>query len=161
MKRYLLPVVVLVLLAAFGVWWYTPYQVVKRKVGSLLSTLTLEAGSGKAGRNLRGYTLHDLLASEVELVTPTIEEANGTFQRDEIDSAFSWLCNQAKQTSFVMEEVREITIDGDRAKVRLTLTGLVELPTYRPADGRYDVTFDWVKEEDAWKLTRAVWDQVP
>jgi hypothetical protein len=45
--------------------------------------------------------------------------------------------------------------------VKLSLTGLVELPTYRPADGTYDVTFDWQKEEDGWRLSRAVWQQVP
>jgi len=161
MKRYIIPLAVLILLVGFSVWWYSPTQVIKRKVSSLLSTLTLEASDGRAGRNFRGYAFHDLLAPEIELTTPTIEEANGTFDRDELDSAFSWLCNQAKQTRFEMEDLHEITIDGDKATVKLTLTGLVELPTYRPADGTYDVTFDWEKSKDGWQLTRAVWDKVP
>ena len=61
MKRYTIPLIVLVLLGGFSVWWYSPTQVIKRKVSSLLSTLTLEASEGRAGRNFRGYALHDLL----------------------------------------------------------------------------------------------------
>ncbi len=93
------------------------------------------------------YSLNALLAAQVELETPTIKEANGSFEREELESAFSWLCDQAKQTRFKLEKIRSITITGDKAQVELTLTGLVELPTYRPADGKFDVTFDWEKEE--------------
>ena len=50
------------------------------------------------------YSLNALLASEVELENPTIEEANGTFERSEMESAFSWLCEQAKQTRFELEK---------------------------------------------------------
>jgi ketosteroid isomerase-like protein len=38
---------------------------------------------------------------------------------------------------------------------------LVELPTYRPADGEYDATFDWEKGEDGWRLARASWREAP
>ncbi|MES2658332.1 MAG: hypothetical protein V4689_06925 [Verrucomicrobiota bacterium] len=161
MKRYAIPLVFVAVMAAFCIWWYSPTQVVKRRTESLLTTLTLNAGDGKATRHMGAYSLNGLLAPEVELETPTIDEANGTFAREELESGFSWLCDQAKLTRFEMEELREITIDGDKAKVVLVLTGLVELPTYNPADGRYDVTFDWVKGEDGWRLSHAVWNKVP
>jgi hypothetical protein len=41
------------------------------------------------------------------------------------------------------------------------LSGLVELPHYRPADGLYDVSFDWKNGDDGWRLARAVWTQLP
>ncbi len=132
-------------------------QVVKRRCKTLLETLTLESGSGNAGRQLATYSLNALLASEVELETPSIDEANGTFERSEMESAFSWLCGQAKQTRFELEEFHSVIVSGDRADVALALNALVELPTYRPADGRYEVTFQWQKEKDGWRLARARW----
>ncbi|MEO5915168.1 MAG: hypothetical protein ABIS50_13110 [Luteolibacter sp.] len=161
MKRYAIPIIFVTVAAAFCVWWFSPTQVIKRRTASLLTTLTLGAGDGKANRHMGAFSLNGLLAPQVQLETPTIDEANGTFEREELESAFTWLCDQAKQTSFKMEELRGITISGDKAQVKLTLTGLVELPTYKPADGSYDVTFDWVKEKDGWRLTHAVWDKVP
>lgn len=157
MKRLVLPLLVLILLGAFAFWWYSPVQVVKRRTAKLLDTLTLESGTGKGGRQLATYSLNSLLASEVELESPSISEANGTFQRSEMESAFTWLCQQAKETRFDMETLHSVRIDGDRADVSLTLDGLVELPRYRPADGRYDVNFQWQLEKDGWRLTRAEW----
>ena len=121
----------------------------------------LDAGTGRVGRQMATYSLNALLAEEVRLETPTIKEANGTFARSEMESAFSWLCNQAKETRFDLQKIHSIEITGDKAQVELALFGLVELPTYRPADGNYDVTFYWQKEEDGWRLTRATWNQVP
>lgn len=159
MKRFIFPSVVLAVIVGFCIWWYSPVQVIKRRTSSLLSTLTLDASQGKANRHLGAYSLNGLLAPQVELETPTIEEANGSFDREDLDAAFSWLCDQAKQTSFVMEELRSVTVTGDKAEVKLVLTGLVELPTYRPADGRYLVTFSWVREKSGWQLSHAVWDK--
>lgn len=161
MRRYLIPAIVVILLVGFCVWWYSPRQVIQRRTHSLLETLTFEKGGGRAARNLGGYTLHDLLAKGVELKTPTIPEANGNFSRDDLEAAYSWLANQAKESRFELEAFHDIDIQDTTATVKCTLFGMVELPTYRPADGTYDVTFDWVKEEDGWKLTRAVWDQQP
>ena len=161
MKRFIVPLAVVAVLALLGVWWFSPAQVVKRKTANLLSTLTLDAGTGRVGRQMATYSLNALLAEEVRLETPTIKEANGTFARSELESAFSWLCNQAKETRFDLQKIHSIEITGDKAQVELALFGLVELPTYRPADGNYDVTFYWQKEEDGWRLTRATWNQVP
>ena len=145
MKRLAIPLAVAGLLAVFGVWWFSPTQVLKRRTKSLLTTLTLDGGSGKVGRQMAVYSLNALLAAQVGLDNPTIKEANGTFERAELESAFSWLCEQAKQTRFKLGKFQSVTVTGDTSQVTLTLSGLVELPTYRPADGNFDVTFDWRK----------------
>jgi hypothetical protein len=160
MKRFVIPLVVAGLLAAFGVWWFSPTQVVKRRTKSLLAALTLDDGSGKVGRQMAVYSLNTLLTPRIELENPTITEASGSFERPELEAAFSWLCGQSKQTSFKVEKFRSILVSGDKAQVEFTLTGLVELPTYRPADGLYDATFDWVKVEGSWRLARASWREV-
>ena len=159
MKRYAIAALLVAVLVALAFWWFSPAQVVKRRTKTLLQTLTLEPGSGSAGRQMGTYSLNALLAPQVELENPTIKEASGSFERSEMESAFSWLCTAAKQTRFELEDFHSVTVDGDQAKVEFTLKGLVELPTYRPADGRYDATFDWVKEEDGWRLKRASWKE--
>ena len=161
MKRLVISLVIIAILAALGGWWFSDTQVLKRRTQSLLTTLTLDSGTGKVGRQMGAYSLNALLASEVALDTPTIKEANGTFQRDELESIFSWLCNQAKETRFELLDLRSVTVNGDKAEVDLTLIGLVVLPNYRPADGKYAVTFDWQKEKDGWRLNHATWTQVP
>jgi len=161
MKRFALPLIFVALLAAFGAWWFSPTQMLKRRTVSLLSTLSIDAGSGKVSRQMAVYSLNALLAAEVELDNPTIKEANGSFERAELESVFSWLGEQAKQTSFKRKTTDSITIHGNRAQVKITLSGLVELPTYRPADGTFAATFDWQKETDGWRLTRASWHQAP
>ena len=157
MKRFAVPVLILVILAALVGWWFAPVQVLKRRTETLLQTLTLGAGSGKAGRQMGVYSLNALLARELELDTPTIARANGTFERSEMESAFSWLCEQAKQTRFELVEFDAVEIAADQGRIVCLLDALVELPAYRPVDGRYQATLQWRREDDGWRLTRAHW----
>ncbi len=154
LKLYSIPCVVLMIA---GLWWFSPTQILKRRTVSLLETLTLEATSGKAARQIGTYALNSLLAPEVELHTPTIPEANGTFDRSEMESAFGWLCSQAKQTHFKLKEFRSITLQENTGQVEFTVDALIELPIYRPADGDYSVTFAWVKTDAGWQLSGAKW----
>ena len=88
MKRFIVPIVFLAGAIVFCLWWYSPTQVIKRRTASLLSTLTMAAGDGKANRHMGAYSLNGLLAPQVALETPTIDEANGTFERE--DDAYRW-----------------------------------------------------------------------
>lgn len=159
MKRIAPTVIVLALSGAFAFWWFSPRQVVKRRTGTLLRTLTLEEGG--AGRRMAVYSLNALLAPEVELATPEVPEADGSFTRADVESAFTWLCGQARQTRFEAREFRAITVDGDHATVALMLDALVELPGRSLLDGPGDAVFHWRKGNDGWRLSRAEWHQVP
>lgn len=159
MKRIGLPIFVFALLGAFLFWWFSPVQVIKRKTKTLLETLTLQASTGTASRQLGVYALNALLADEVELKSTSIREANGTFERSEMESAYSWLCGQAKHTQFDLISFHSVDIDDKTANVNFTLNAVVELPTYRPADGDYDVQFRWQREDDGWKLASAIWSE--
>jgi hypothetical protein len=157
MKRLLIPILSVLAIAAFAFWWFSPGQVIKRRTRSLLETLTFDSSTGRASRQMGAYSLNALLASEVELNTPTIDQANGTFERSEIESGFTWLCQQAKQTRFDLRRIHSIEVNGDRGVVDFSLDALVELPTYRPADGAFRVTYEWRREDDAWRLFKATW----
>lgn len=159
MKRFGLPIIILALLGALAFWWLSPVQVLKRRTATLLTTLTLKSGTGKAARQAGVYSLNALLANEVELENPTIKEANGSFDRSEVESSFAWLCEQAKMTEFKMEKLRNVKINGNNAEVTMSLDALVELPTYSPVDGHYDVTFYWQRDANLWRLSRAVWKE--
>lgn len=161
MKRIVLPLAFVAILGIFAIWWFSDTQVLKRRTQSLLTTLTFEAGVGRTTRQLGAYTLNSILAPSIELETPTINEANGTFDRSDLESAYSWLCNQAKQSNFEVRKFNNISIAGQEATLNVTLFGLVELPSYRPADGTYDVVFRWKKGEDGWRLYSAKWTQKP
>ena len=157
MKRLALTALILALFGSLIYWWFSPAQVLKRRTSQILHTLTLESGTGRSGRQMGVYALNALLASSVQLDTPTLPDANGTFDRSEVESAFSWLCDQAKQSHFTLEKFHSVVIDGDQADVAFAIDALVELPSSRPVEGRYEVTFRWQLEQDAWHLTRANW----
>ncbi|MDP3851817.1 MAG: hypothetical protein Q8Q59_15040 [Luteolibacter sp.] len=157
MKRLLFPSLAAALLTAFLLWWFSPGQILKRRTLSLLETLAMDAGTGHSSRQMGVYALNGMLAPMVDLNTPTIAQANGSFERSDLESAYSWLCLQAKQTRFELDRFHSIKISGDQGEVEFSLEALVELPTYRPADGRYRVTFHWQRGEDQWRLASATW----
>ncbi len=156
-KKPAIAILILALLGAFALWWFSPAQVLKRRTRTFLQTLTLESGSGRAGRQLGVYSLTALLAPDVELESDSIQEANGKFERAELESAYSSLCEHAKQTRFNLERFNRVEVAGDQADMDLTLQALVELPAYRPVDGRYEAKFHWLRAKDGWQLSRASW----
>lgn len=157
MKRLLYPSAFCVLLAGFLFWWFSPGQVLKRRTLVLFEKLTLAKTAGTSSRQLGVYSLNALLAPEVTLENPAIEEANGSFDRSEIESAFSWLCQHAKQTRFELKDLDSIAVSGDMGTVSCTLEALVELPSHRPADGIYHADFQWRRGDDGWRLESARW----
>jgi hypothetical protein len=159
MKRLGLPIFIAALLGAFLFWWFSPVQIIKRKTKNLLETLTLQASTGTATRQLGVYSLNALLADEVTLESTAIREANGSFERSEMESAYSWLCQQAKHTQFDLISFHSVTVSNQSAEVAFSLQAVVELPAYRPADGPYEVIFRWQHDDDGWKLASATWSK--
>ncbi|MFT3990304.1 MAG: hypothetical protein QM680_02730 [Luteolibacter sp.] len=157
MKRVMSIAIVLLILAGFGVWWFSPKQVIQRRTKSLLKVLSIEKDSGRAARMMKPFELNKMLAAEVNLENPEREELNGTLSRTEVESNFSWLCAQAKSSDFSVEEFQNVTVSGDAAEVAFVMKALVEVNDYRPADGNYSVTLSWQKEKDGWRLAAAKW----
>jgi len=157
MKRILIPLAVVAVIAGFLVWWFSPVQVVKRRTHRLMDVMTMSEGSSPATRQLGVYSLSGLIAGELVLDTPTISDANGIFERSQIESGFSWLAGAAKSSTLKIENIESIEVNGNEATVKATVDAAVILSDYRPADGLYAVELDWRKEEDGWRLIRALW----
>ena len=97
MKKRLLISIVSIFTVLSAAWWFSPEQVIKRRSISLFEILTIDLSKPPTTRALAVYSLHPYLATEVEVSTPTPEEANGTFAREELESAFSSICQHALQ----------------------------------------------------------------
>jgi hypothetical protein len=158
MKKPLLAVAALVLLGLTAYWWYSPNQVLKRRTVVLLETLNMESGTGKASRQMGLYTISAMLAPDVVLESPSIEQANGEFPRQELESAFSALCEHSKECRFEKPEFESVSASGADADVVFTVRAMVELGGSRPVDGIYRVKLHWRNPEGNWLLTRAQWD---
>ena len=160
MKKLIIVITTAALLLVLGIWWFSSSQVVKRRTEKLLQILSFEVGEDKGGRQMGVYSLNAILASEVSLTAASIPEANGSFPRAEMESAYSWLGQQAKQTFFEIEKIDSIKIDEAQATVNFTIEALVELPSHRPVDGHYQVLFKWQNLKDGWRLCEAQWEKL-
>lgn len=159
MTRPLAGLLALLVTTGLLVWWFHPKQVVKRRVNSLMETLTLAEGAGTAARNLKAYPLNRLLAPQVELSGAGDRRAEGTFARSEIESGFSWLAQNARSTRFETRSFESVTITGGRAVVRAVVDARVELGSDVLLDGAHDLRLDWQRDDDGWRLDAATWSQ--
>ena len=160
MKKRLLISIVSVIVVLSAAWWFSPEQVIKRRSISLFEILTIDLSKPPTTRALAVYSLHPYLATEVEVSTPTPDEANGTFAREELESAFSSICQHALQCRFSEPVFEQVSIDGKRASVELNLQANVEFPGLRIADGPFRVKLDWLRGEKDWLLERAAGEPV-
>ncbi len=157
MKRLIPFFIVLVLFAGFCVWWFSPIQVVKRRSRDLCQILTLEEGTPASSRNIGAFQLDRLLQPQIELEIPALPEANGSFERNQISSAFSWLCSNAKETKIKLGEIESVTVNGDHAEVRAKVDALLNISIAQPLDGPGDAIFTWKKADDGWRLEKISW----
>jgi hypothetical protein len=157
MKRTLIAGLAALLAIGMVAWWYSPTQVLKRRSAGLVDSLTFSGGTGIPARQLSGYSFGAFLADEVELDSHGIDEADGTFSRTTLESAHAALASYARESGFKIEDFHFVNVDGELGHVSLTIDGFVELPDYRPADGRYLVDFYWRRSDAGWHLYRAVW----
>ncbi len=157
MKKLWITLIAAALLIPLGMWWFSPEQVVMRQTKRLMEVLSLSEGSGGPLRQAKVYSMNGMLAPQVELVIPEVSDANGTFDKEEMEAAFSWICQNAKQSRFDVTAFRDVEIIGDTATVRFLTEGYLVLPTGRPADGTFDVTIVWKKGGDGWRYDKVVW----
>lgn len=160
MKKRVFIAVVSVITVMIAAWWFSPEQIIKRRSISLFDVLTIDLSKPPATRTLSVYSLHPYLAPEVEIATSAHEEANGTFAREELESAFSSICQHAVQCRFSEPTTERISIVGSQASVQLTLWAKVEFPRLSIADGPFRVSLDWLRAEKDWVLVRAVGEPI-
>lgn len=160
MKKRVIIAVVSVIAVMIAAWWFSPKQIIKRRSIALFDVLTIDPSKAPATRALAVYSLHPYLANEMEIATSAHEEANGTFAREELESAFSSICQHAKQCRFSELVVDRVSIDGRRASVDLNLQVNVEFTGLSIADGQFRVSLEWLRAENDWVLVRTVGEPI-
>lgn len=157
MKKLLIIGAALLIIVPLGLWWFSSDQVIKRRSEHLMDVLTISADTSGAFRQAKVFSINGILDAQVVIETPDVAKANGTFEKQEIESAFSWICRNAKESRFQIEEFQEVKIEGDRAMVRAKVEGFMELSSGRPLDGVFYVTLHWVKRDGGWRLKQMAW----
>lgn len=157
MKKLWIIAAVALVLIPLGMWWFNTENVIKRRTNYLMEVMSISDGTSRPFRQAKVYSMNAMLADEVTLQIPDVADANGTFDKPQMESAFSWICQNAKESDFRVTDFREIVITGEKAKVRFFVEGFLDLGSRRPADGSFDVTIHWVKSGDGWRCDTVVW----
>ncbi|MBK1826180.1 hypothetical protein [Haloferula rosea] len=161
MKRILMVLLAVVVAGAFVAWWFSPTQVLQRRVGSLLDTASVPPGMSDPGRKARGAHLAKYLARQVALDPPESFDAPVTrsVARDTASALYSGAASYCKEITFADLSFDEVLHDGDTATVSFRVDAIVDLPTRRPVDGILNVTSDWEKVDGTWLLTNIRWTE--
>lgn len=160
MKKLWMLLAVIVILVPVSIWYFAPEKVLQRRAKHLIEVISMSEGTGGALRQAKVFSMNAMLAPEVELVIPDIGDANGTFDKQELESGFSWICQNAKLSDFRIIEYRKIEVNGETGMTHIRVRGFMELPTGRPAEGVFDVVIHWKKGGDGWRFHKIVWETI-
>ncbi len=155
MKRPLIAVVVILIISIpLGMWWFSTEQVLKRRTEHLMDVMTISSGSAGPTRQSKVFSMNGLMADEISISSPDVSEANGKFDMQEIESAFSWICQNAKRSQMKILDYRSVAIEGDKGRVEVLVDCLLELPMGTPLSGKYVIAIDWKKQDDGWRYEK-------
>lgn len=158
MKKLLIFIGVLIVAIPLVMWWTSPGQQVKRKTKHLMDVLSLAEGAGGPLRQAKVFSMNGILANEVKVSAPEIDDANGFFDKQEMESIFSWICQNAKGSDFQIVEYQSVEVSGEEAEAVVLVDGYMEVAGYRPVDGSYKATISWRKGEGGWRFYEVIWE---
>lgn len=160
MKCIAVPVVVLVL-AGFAFWWFSPTQVLKRRTAGFIDTARVPVSMSDLGRSARGRHLADYLAPRIEVESPEnlAHEVGRTFTRDEAAALYSGVARYCREVSITKLGFVSVGFKDDKARVAFTADAIVELPNRRPVDGLVSVESRWRKVDGDWLLEAFEWTE--
>lgn len=162
-RRYILPLVFLILLGGtFGWWWYQPEKVVARRVAALFAAANVASDDGNLSRATRGNAIEPFLAPDIVFEAPDgpTGEIAGSHSRSSIVSRYSYLAKECRSISIQAPEFDRIAINGDEAEVEARVDALIDLPNARrPLDGIQHLTLTWRKLDGKWRLAAARWHE--
>lgn len=163
MKRVLLILGGVIISAVFISWWFSPKQVLQRRVASMLDSATVPPGMSDAGRKARGAHVMNYLADQVTVMPPDGFDSRVPNQvgRDNASALYSGAAIYSKEITFTDLTFDEVSPDVDQATVRFKVDAIVDLPTRRPVDGILHVDSHWEKQNGSWLLNRLSWTESP
>lgn len=159
-KLYIIAGAFLLLMIPFAMWWSSDDREIKRRSDHLMDVITISADTAGIFRQAKSLSINGMIAPKLEMQCPTISQANGTFVREDIESAFSWICRNAKESEFEIIEFVDVDIQNDQATVVTQVEGFIDISGKRLTDGISDVTLHWEKHNDDWVLAKIIWNEL-
>jgi hypothetical protein len=152
-KKRIAAAVLLAALISMGLWWFSPEQVLRRRTEKLVELFSLS--EDKRGlKQMRVFAMNKMLCPQVELIIPDVLEANGSFDKAEIEAAFSWICQNATRSHFEIVSFRDVNVSGEKARLSFAAEGSIQFRNTGPVEGGFDVAIIWKKAEDGWHFEK-------
>lgn len=137
--------------------WYSPRQVVKRRVDRLLGVMSFEEGGSRMARQSGAYDFSALLGPEVELASEDHPELNGLFDKGQLEAAYTWLAGHVVQSHWERVSFERVKEVKQFVEVVVVVDGKIRLADSQPMDGRYRVFLVWERDDASWRLAHAQW----
>ena len=160
MPRRLAIAAAAIFILAFGVWWYSPEERVKRRLHAMIQAAQVPASMGDLSRGTRGNALAKFLAPRVEIVAPDSvrDELPDGIARNSAAALYSGLARWVREVTLGEAEITSIQVADDLAEVDFKVDALVQLSSRRPVDGTLIARSRWIKHPDhGWVMERIEW----
>jgi hypothetical protein len=144
------------------VWWYyqTP-RTLARKIDGLISTLRFDTATSRSSRLIKSSSIGQYFDEQVEISSP-IENANGNFSPEELNSGYGFLTENAREIT--IQRVTDIAcaISDQHATQRFEVDARVSVSQWiKNLDGHYAITVHWRKTTHGWRIHSSDWKEIP
>lgn len=163
MKKIIL-IALPIALIAFGAWFFSDTQVIKRRSAAIIETLELSEGSSRIARAGKSQALRDLLADQVTIIYP---DGNNIFKspikfslpitltNDRITTAHTYLTETVDYMNVENLKIGKPTIQDTTATADVSLKLTAKLKKASEQSTSLDGTFLFTKTKKGWRLSKA------
>lgn len=155
MKRNLMIVGVLLVLIGYLYWRTLPEQVIKRRSKALIE-MADQVSEGAGLFNIK--RLEGLIGQQLEYQVDAVSSQSASTSQAEVLSAYQWMGDNTKKSQFKIEDITGLSIEGDDARLKCRVVGILEMNDIRMMEGMHLVEFGWRKDaRGEWRLVELVW----
>lgn len=164
MSRRVIVITAMLALIAFGAWWFSPAERIKRRVHAMIDAAAVPATMGNLSRSTRGHDVAKFFAPSLEIVSSDSlrDDVPAEIRRDEAASLYAGVARHVREVSLVDPEITRLDIAGDSAEVDFIVDAIVQLSNRRPIDGMLHTRTRWTRDpEHGWVMARIEWVESP
>jgi hypothetical protein len=148
-------------LGLFAWWYYQPKRLLERRLNQLIETLSFDPASTRTSRLLKSSSVGKFFDQHVEITSP-IDDANGNFSPEDLNTAYSYLSENAREIVIHRDSTVQTQIDRDYATQEFEADVKVSISRWlQELNGRYFVTVHWRKTTEGWKIHSTTWKKMP
>ena len=155
MKRKLLIIGVLLVVMGYLYWRTQPEQVIKRRSKSLIE-MADQVSEGAGLFDIK--RLEGLIGHQLKYQVDAYSSQRASANQAEVLSAYQWMGDNTKKSEFKIEEITGLSIEGNDARLKCRVVGILEMNDIRMMEGLHLVEFGWCRDSKGhWRLVELVW----